>query len=73
MSDVVSFAEIDGQRVELLPARTLLQTLTGGSGSDSGSGSGNDASDPLSAVLAALLSDSSGTRDPFTGLLGGGA
>lgn len=29
MSDVVSFAEIDGQHVELLPNRTLLQ-VTGG-------------------------------------------
>lgn len=27
MSDMVKFAEIDGQHVELLPARTLLQTL----------------------------------------------
>lgn len=26
MSDVVSFAEIDGQHLELLQARTLLQT-----------------------------------------------
>jgi hypothetical protein len=26
MSDVVSFAEIDGQYAELLPARTLMQT-----------------------------------------------
>lgn len=26
MSDVVSFMEIDGQHVELLPARTLLQS-----------------------------------------------
>lgn len=33
MSDVVSFTEIDGQQVDLLPARTLLQT-SGGTGSD---------------------------------------
>lgn len=32
MSDALSFAEIDGQRVELLPARTVLSMFsTGGS------------------------------------------
>jgi hypothetical protein len=32
MSDALSFAEIDGQHVELLPARTVLSlfTITGG-------------------------------------------
>ncbi|MGH3932389.1 MAG: hypothetical protein ACRDTF_20715 [Pseudonocardiaceae bacterium] len=29
MSGIVSFAEIDGQRVELLPTRTLLQVGAG--------------------------------------------
>ncbi|MGH3931345.1 MAG: hypothetical protein ACRDTF_15400 [Pseudonocardiaceae bacterium] len=29
MSDMVSFAEMYGQRVELLPSRTLLQTTAG--------------------------------------------
>lgn len=30
MSDVLSFAEVDGQRVELLPARTVLSLFTAG-------------------------------------------
>lgn len=29
MSDVLSFAEIDGQHVELLPARTVLSSYCG--------------------------------------------
>ena len=33
MSDALSFAEIDGQRVELLPARTVMSVFaTGGTG-----------------------------------------
>jgi len=31
MSDALSFAEIDGQHVELLPNRTLLQVAAGAS------------------------------------------
>ncbi|MGQ0777841.1 MAG: hypothetical protein ACT4NY_26100 [Pseudonocardiales bacterium] len=56
MSDVVSFAEIDGQQVELLPARTLQ---TGGS-------------DPAAGgdLLGALTSGGGG--DLFGGLTGGG-
>jgi uncharacterized membrane protein YgcG len=43
MSDALSFAEIYGQHVELLPARTVLSRLsTGGSG---GSGGGEDSGD----------------------------
>jgi hypothetical protein len=41
MSDVLSFAEIDGQHVELLPARTVLslfQTGGAGRGGDGGAG-----------------------------------
>jgi hypothetical protein len=38
MSDALSFAEIDAQYVELLPARTTLQAGQAGSG-DSGGGS----------------------------------
>lgn len=30
MSDALSFAEIDGQRVEMLPARTVLSSYCGG-------------------------------------------
>ena len=32
MSDALSFAEIDGQHVELLPARTVLSLFTVGGG-----------------------------------------
>jgi len=34
MSDALSFAEIVGQHAELLPARTVLSTFTGGGGVD---------------------------------------
>lgn len=35
MSVALSFAEIDGQRVELLPARTVLSLFSAGSGGGS--------------------------------------
>ncbi len=46
MSDVLSFVEIDGQHVELLPARTVMSMFTascpcggdGGGGGDGGAG-----------------------------------
>jgi hypothetical protein len=39
MSDALSFAEIDGQRVELLPARTVMSLLsTGGDAGRGGNG-----------------------------------
>ena len=42
MSDALSSAELDGQRVELLPARTVLSTFV--QGSDGGTGAnGKDA------------------------------
>ena len=45
MSDGLSFAEIDGQHVELLPARTVLSLFSagcckGGNGGDGGDGQG---------------------------------
>lgn len=41
MSDTVSCAELDGQRVELLPARTVLTTFTqAANGSDAFGGIG---------------------------------
>jgi hypothetical protein len=42
MSDALSFAEIDGQHVELLPARTVMSmfTLDGGNGGDAQGGLG---------------------------------
>jgi hypothetical protein len=38
MSDALSFAEIDGQHVELLPARTVLSCCGGGGGGKGGDG-----------------------------------
>jgi hypothetical protein len=53
MSDALSFAEIDGQRAELLPARTVLSLFStgdgcgchgGGDGSHTGGNGGNGGS-----------------------------
>jgi hypothetical protein len=38
MSDTVSFAELDGQHVELLPARTVLSLFSAGDGGVGGNG-----------------------------------
>jgi hypothetical protein len=38
MSDALSFVEIDGQHVELLPARTVMSMFTLGEGGDGGTG-----------------------------------
>jgi hypothetical protein len=40
MSDALSFAEIDSQRVELLPARTVLSLFNTMGGSDRGGNGG---------------------------------
>ena len=40
MSDAVSFAEIDGQHVELLPARTVMSLFSTGSGGGRGGNGG---------------------------------
>ncbi len=58
MSDGLSFAEIDGQHVELLPARTVLSLFAGcgggckGGGGDGGvGGAGGDAQGGLGVNL----------------------
>lgn len=51
MSDALSFAEIDVQRVELLPARTVLSSL-GGDGGWAGDGFGGFGGDSGDAVVA---------------------
>jgi hypothetical protein len=38
MSDALSFVEIDGQHVELLPARTVMSMFTLSEGGDGGAG-----------------------------------
>lgn len=46
MTDTLSFAEIDGQHVELLPARTVLSLVsTCGCGGGHGYGGGGNAGD----------------------------
>lgn len=41
MSNALSFAEIDGQHVELLPARTVMSMFSTGYGCDCGGGGGD--------------------------------
>jgi hypothetical protein len=38
MSDTLSFAEVDGQHVELLPARTVMSMFSTGGGCEAGNG-----------------------------------
>ncbi len=40
MSDALSFAEVDGQHVELLPARTVLSLFSAGGGGGRGGNGG---------------------------------
>jgi hypothetical protein len=54
MSDELSFAEVDGQHVELLPARTVLSmfgtgTTSGPQGGDTGAGGAGGAGGPAGA------------------------
>ncbi|MGH3834987.1 MAG: hypothetical protein ACRDSF_04690 [Pseudonocardiaceae bacterium] len=43
MSDALSFVEIDGQHVELLPARTVMSVLAMGGGDGGKGGAGGSA------------------------------
>lgn len=40
MSDIVSFAELEGQHLELLPARTVLSLFSTANGGNAGNGEG---------------------------------
>ena len=53
MPDALSFAEIDGQYVELLPARTVL-SLFGAEGASSGAGNNSAGSSLFSWMSDAL-------------------
>ena len=81
----LSFAEIDSQHVELLPARTVMSlfTLSGvnGSGGDGGAGKGGTVSCLISiggltaglgAILGAGSAEGSGSSCNSTGTGGGG-
>ncbi|MGH3783892.1 MAG: hypothetical protein ACRDRO_25555 [Pseudonocardiaceae bacterium] len=54
MSDALSFAEIDGQHVELLPARTVMSMFKaccgGGEGGDGGNAQGGLGINVLSGI-----------------------
>ncbi|MGH3888006.1 MAG: hypothetical protein ACRDSZ_15845 [Pseudonocardiaceae bacterium] len=78
MSDALSFVEIDGQHVELLPARTVLSTFAmGGKGGDGGAGgSGGDAQGGVGVnVLSGIgvLGTGNASGGNATGGAGGGA
>ena len=51
MSDALSFVEIDGQHVELLPARTVMSIFhAGGQGGNGGNGQGGLGINVLSGI-----------------------
>ncbi len=65
MSDALSFVEIDGQHVELLPARTVLSTFAmgggdGGAGGGGGDGQGGVGVNLLSGIGVLGTGDASG-------------
>ena len=73
MSDGLSFAEIDGQHVELLPARTVLSMFSAsGCGCDGGTGgAGGDAQGGIG--LNVLNINVLGSQDNIAGSAAGGA
>jgi hypothetical protein len=74
MSDALSFTEIDGQHVELLPARTVMSLFTAGS---SKGGAGGGARGGLGVIVSVLpitvLGDQVNSAGNATGGAGGSA
>ncbi|MGH4023386.1 MAG: hypothetical protein ACRDRV_02245 [Pseudonocardiaceae bacterium] len=74
MSDALSFAEIDGQRVELLPARTVL---TGGGGpdfdGDATAGAGTGGTGGISGVSILDILNNNNILSPDASAGSGGA
>jgi hypothetical protein len=67
MSDALSFVEIDGQHVELLPARTVLSCCGGGGkGGDGGNAQGGLGINILSGI-GILGTGSASAGDAFGG------
>lgn len=70
MSDALSFAEIDGQDVELLPARTVLSLFSvvggnGGTAGDGGTGTGGLGGNLVGAsAVGGALNGASGDTGP---------
>lgn len=56
MCDALSFAEVNAQHVELLPARTVLSMFITAEDPSSGGSGGSSPGDSLSVVTGALLS-----------------
>ena len=71
MSDELSFAEIDGQHVELLPARTVLSLFSAGGCGGCGGGDGGDAQGGIG--LNVLNINVLGDQDNIAGSAKGGA
>lgn len=70
MSDTVSFVELDGQHVELLPARTVLSTF---SASDAGTTPGLGGPDQLAqGVMDFLITGGSNSGADGSGNDGNG-
>ncbi len=77
MSDALSFTEIDGQHVELLPARTVLSMFAlgkgGGDGGFGGPGGKGTGGIGVNAVTVDVLGDQSNLAGNGFGGPGGGA
>ena len=76
MSEVLSFVEIDGQHVELLPARTVMSMFVAGKGSDGGvaAAGGKGTGDVgLSVLGITVLGDQTNSSADGVGGAGGSA
>jgi len=81
MSDALSFAEIDGQRVELLPARTVMSLLhtggdssgRGGNGGEGGKGGAGRGGIGVNLLNIDLFGDQLNSAGDGTGGAGGAA
>jgi hypothetical protein len=73
MSDALSFVEIDGQHVELLPARTVMSlfALDGGNGGNGGAAQGGVGVNVLSGL--GVLGTGTATGGDASGGGGGSA
>ncbi|MGH3772306.1 MAG: hypothetical protein ACRDRW_13075 [Pseudonocardiaceae bacterium] len=76
MSDALSCVEIEGQHVELLPARTVMSLFTAGGGHNEG-GKGGGAKGGLGVVVSVLpitlLGDQTNSAGNAVGGRGGNA
>jgi hypothetical protein len=78
MSDALSFAELDGQRVELLPSRTVMSLFSaaGGRGGNAGVGAPGGVGRGglgLNLINANVLGDQTNLAGSGVGGQGGGA